>query len=190
MKFIKLALSLAMIGVAFVSRADVTFDFTYSDGVNAAYGDFIATDEGGGIYNVTSGAYTGTSGTLSGNTYTLVANPNYPSPSYSSFFQYDSQLTPSADPKLSIYGLVFSLGSSELNLSASGLGAGSYYLGVEKSGDFSATTLNNGSATFSLTAVPEPINQAMIILGSVALLVSIGRWGFMRLKSSACTVSA
>ena len=60
-------------------------------------------------------------------------------------------------------------------------------------GSYTATAGEERIMSLSVTPVPEPITQAMMILGSVILVVSVGRWGLVRLKTAkgaACTVNA
>jgi hypothetical protein len=101
-----------------IAGSPVTFNFTLSDSAgDAASGQLVATNNGNNIFTVFSGFYDGTAGGVLG-TYTLYPNPTPPGSTTSpaGAFIYDDQLLPSADPKLNNSGLLFTSGTTEVNL--------------------------------------------------------------------------
>jgi hypothetical protein len=101
-----------------IAGSPVTFNFTLSDSAgDVASGQLVATNNGNNIFTVFSGFYDGTAGGVLG-TYTLYPNPTPPGSTTSpaGAFIYDDQLLPSADPKLNSSGLLFTSGTTEVNL--------------------------------------------------------------------------
>jgi hypothetical protein len=93
----------------------------------------------------------------------LLSNPNAPNAivSPSGFFAFDNNVYPTANPLVSVYGLLFTGGGLEFNIFSNGPGPGTY--------QFYADNGQNEYGEFTLTAVPEPATWAMMILGCVFL---------------------
>jgi hypothetical protein len=127
---------------------DPQFFYSFSGPGVSGFGTLSAVANGDGTYTAISdpGVVTSTDlGTLPMN---LITNP---SPtglalSPSGFFLYDDQLAPSANPMLTLGGLLFSAGGAEINVYSNGPGAYTYY----ESNGF------NVPVNFTLTPVPEP----------------------------------
>jgi len=137
--------------------------FTSLDNTIIGSGTIDATANGDGSYTATTGSITFSSGPDIG-TFDLFPNPNGTSQatSPSGAFYYDNQLSPivAAGGLLDIDGLLFTNGSTEVNLWGNGVGnpdtfdswtANAGY-GSEVVGSFTATAVTTATAV----ATPEP----------------------------------
>ena len=179
-RLLMLLLALAGLGLWDQAHAAVIYNFTFSDSAgDAAYGQLTANPNGNGTYTVVSGFFQGTAGSILGN-YPLYPNPNAPSTyatSPAGAFWYDNQLFPSTDPRLDTYGLLFTAGTIEINLwggdQSGNLTPGVYSLYEHDSSVGGYSIAFTGSATFSVTPVPEA--NTLIALAFLLLPIFAGR---------------
>ena len=101
-------------------------------------------------------------------------NPSPPGQQYSpsGLFIYDDQLLPGQNPLILNGGLLFTSGSTEVNI-FSEPGTYRYYEGVAGGYPY------DSYGSFTLTAVPEP---ATFVMGGTALLVGLGYTRIRRRK--------
>jgi len=139
-----------------------TFTFTYSDlGGATASGSLTGTPIGGGIFDITGGNNItfDIPGVGSGSGSLL------PGSGTAYGFNFDNQLTPSANPQLDIDGLLFAFGADYVNIW--GNGPGSYELAVSNGFSY---PYDNNTGTFNATATPEP--SSTLLLGTAFLLAA------------------
>jgi hypothetical protein len=151
MKKIQLAIMAVALVIAVQARASL-YDITYTDGVNIGHG---VIDVAGG--SATSGSFTVTAGVEIGTTWTLS-----PGAGSGGGFQWDNLVFPASDPFLTSNGLLFKIGSDELNLW--GNGPGNYSLWASNGGGY---TLSSDGGVATITAVPE---ASTVIAGALLLL--------------------
>jgi hypothetical protein len=97
------------------SPSSTVINFSFALGANTAYGSVDVTDQGGGVWLATSGSLTVTGGTDVG-TWTLYpGGPARTNSPLGSFF-YDNVITPANNPALDSAGLLFRIGTKELNV--------------------------------------------------------------------------
>ncbi len=163
---------LAVTATARNAYAD-SFSVSWSGAYGAGSGMFTATDEGSGMFLITS-----ISGTQDGKTISLLP----PNPDPSSFFGNDNILIPAGTALLDTAGFAFNDGTDDFNIYSNGTGSYSECSSA-------ATCVNTASGSvlesFSVTpnaSVPEP-SSAMMLSLSASLLFLIG---FVRRKSFRC----
>jgi hypothetical protein len=173
----RVARALIILSALFVFTATVksayadSFSVSWSGAYGPGSGTFTATDEGSGMFLITS-----ISGTQNGTGITLLP----PSPSLSSFFGNDNILIPAGTNLLDTSGFAFNDGTDDFNIYYNG--AGSY---SECSSTAACVSAADGSKLESFTvtpnaAVPEPSSTVLLSLSS-GLMVFIGCFGRKRL---------
>ena len=151
------SLALAVSATA-ASATDFSFVFSGDSAVNGASGMLSAIANGDGSFTATSGTINAF-GDVANGSGTLISNPNAPgrATSASGFFNYDNQLFPALDVKLSNDGLLFDIGGAEINIFSD---TGTYTIynnnGSHVNGNFSLS---------EVAAVPEAATWTMMILG-------------------------
>jgi hypothetical protein len=179
---IQIAILAVAAGFAMQARAAL-YDITYSDPAgNMGSGVVTALPNGDGSYTAVSGSFNLTAGDFAGATGALVPNPNAPAPwdqrlyGGTDFIGLDDQVLPSANPFLTIGGLLF---NDTLFPRPDGAGlafnlyyySGSYQLAVNGfNNEPWANNYSGGSA--SLTVVPVP--EASTIVAGALLLLPFG----------------
>lgn len=148
------------------SRADFSFEISFSGGGVQGVGILNATSNGDGSFTAVSGSAFVIGAPRSG-ALTLLANPFSPSfvISPSGFFFFDNQLFPGANPTLSEGGLLFLFADgTEVNIWGTGPSTYTYADSTGFQYDF---------LSFRLTLVPEPSSLTMV---AVALVPGLGVW--------------
>lgn len=160
------------ISVAATALAD-SFSFTFSVDNTAISGSgtLQANANGGGSFTATSGTGTVT-GIPDGSVLTLIANPNAPSSfstSPSGAFWYDDQLLPqSANPLLTVNGLLFGVGSgAEINIW--GNSPDNYSLWLHNAGG-DVIQLGGPNVHFNYASVPEASTMLFGLAGVMPLM--------------------
>ncbi|HEY1925855.1 MAG TPA: PEPxxWA-CTERM sorting domain-containing protein [Caulobacteraceae bacterium] len=165
MQFSKTAAMCAALAVGGIassaSAANFLFSYSSNDGTQGAFGQLDATANGDGTWTATSGTIQ-VFGNIRTGLGTLVPDPIAPLPiaSPSGAFLYDDQLLPGQNPLITVYGLLFDVGSVEANIFSNGPGPGTYEFAVWNGSSY-GTDLGN----FTLTYVPEPASWACMLVG-------------------------
>ena len=171
MRFTSFAIAAGMLlGVAMAQSADAgVFTFSFSIGPNTGFGSLNTVDEGGGEFNAISGSLTVTGG-LDIGTYSLVPGGPAVTGSADGFgFLYDNDLFPANNPTLDTSGLLFTGNGIDVNIFgglsnpgciATGGGPNAYSFCSGTQTDNVETS--SSSASFTLTAVPEPASLALL----------------------------
>jgi hypothetical protein len=97
------------------SPSSTVINFSFTLGANTAYGSVNVTDRGGGVWLATSGSLTVTGGADVG-TWTLYPGGPGVTTSPLGSFNYDDVITPANNPTLDTDGLLFRIGTKELNV--------------------------------------------------------------------------
>lgn len=144
-------------GIALCPASADFYLFTYSDGAaNTASGFLDTVDLGGGSLLAASGELNVT-GTYAG-TYTLIAGG--PSTFNVPGFIVNNVLYPNSDPVLDVYGLAFVNGTTYLNIWGNSAGNYSFYTFDSASSSYGAQF--TGTATATISAVPEPTGALLV----------------------------
>lgn len=162
------AFSLAVAPEARAGSPDPMFDFTFSIGPDTGFFSVDAVPLGDGEYNATDGSLTITGGIDIG-TYTLLPGPSGGTCSPDSCeFYYDDDLFPASTPPIDPEGLVFTSGSTLVNLTASD--ANDYYfLTYSPQQGLYMENDTSGNAYVSLT--PEPRSSTLFGVALAGLCV-------------------
>lgn len=158
-----------------------TFSFTYAspDGLSGSV-NISGTQSSSGTFDITSGTDTVTGGSGLVGAFTLFQNTSYPTVVYSpsGFFTYDNQLTPNLDPFVDNGGLLFTSGSSEVNVYSNGSDSYTHYdnTGFNDSITVSALKIDQGA-----TEIPEV--TTLTLFSTALLFLGLVRW-FMSRRSA------
>jgi hypothetical protein len=188
MKKSVLLFSAVFLLIATSAMADQMFDFSYSGPDISGSGWFDATANGAGsmaLSDSTTVELAGSFTVLNGSTTVIVDGQSLgnftliPNPSLTSFatsplglFWYDSQYLAQSNPLLDIDGLLFSSGSTELNIwNNPGYTLYTAYTGAN--GGYPVQDNNNVSFTVTPDPVPEP--STILLFGAGIAGVAIFR---------------
>jgi hypothetical protein len=170
------------------SPSSTVINFSFTLGANTAYGSVNVTDQGGGVWLATSGSLTVTGG-LDMGTWTLFPGGPGSTTSPLRSFNYDDVVTPANNPALDNLGLLFRIGTKELNVWGNSANNYSFWdstaRGVYGTQFTGAGTFNFQPApgggqstpakyTFDVTAAPSCAND-FVAMGLAATPVSGGQ---------------
>jgi hypothetical protein len=165
---------------------DPMFTFTFDIGPDSGTGILSTVSLGGGQYLATSGTLHVTSGAAIG-TYSLLAGGPAPFLSPSTAFIVDDVATPAVNPTLDVNGLLFTSGSTEINIWGNSPDNYSFWEWTPAGGYVVQDQFGNADrpASFVLSAAPESATWAMMLLGVFGI-------GFMlrRSRSTAAMATA
>lgn len=148
------------------SAADTTFHFTFQGASHEASGQLVAQDLGDGRFLATSGDMSVTLGEATGSYSLLPGGPTSGlSPSGTYFF--DNVVEPGAASVFTNGGLVFGGAGFEINLYS--VAPGEFKFDYFTGG---VNTIDAGTGTVVLSAVPEPSALLMGALGLAAAMVA------------------
>lgn len=150
---------------------EFAFSFTSNDSTVFAGGTLQAYSNGDGTYTATTGSVL-----VAGAAPVIGPGPLYPNPSPtgevyspSGFFIYDNQLLPGQNPLITNGGLLFYLGTTEVNIYSNGPGPSTYTL-YENNG----FNINGNFALTQVSAVPEPASliglSGLVAMGLIGLV--------------------
>jgi hypothetical protein len=188
------------------SPSSTVINFSFTLGANTAYGSVNVTDQGGGVWLATSGSLTVTGGADVG-TWTLYPGGPGTTNSPLGSFIYNDVIRPANNPALDTDGLLFRIGTKELNVWGNSANNYSFYdstaRGVYGTTFVGAGTFNFQPApgggqsapakfTFDVTAAPSCAND-FVAIGLAATPASGGQanvFGVNNLYSTSPTSAA
>lgn len=142
------------------SAADTTFNFTFQGASHEAFGQLVVQDLGGGRFLATSGDLSVSVGAASG-AYSLLPGGPDPVLSPTGTYLFDNVVEPGADSVFTNGGLVFGGAGFEVNIYS--VAAGEFKFDYFTNG---VNTIDAGTGTVVLSAVPEP---GALLLGAIGL---------------------
>lgn len=170
------------------SPSSTVINFSFTLGANTAYGSVNVTDRGGGVWLATSGSLTVTGGVDVG-TWTLYPGGPASTTSPLGSFTYDNVITPANNPALDTGGLLFRIGTKELNVWGNSANNYSFYDSTARqvygtqftgAGTFNFQPSPGGGQstpakyTFDVTAAPSCAND-FVAIGLAATPASGGQ---------------
>ena len=151
-----------------------TFSFTYAspDGLLGSV-NISGTQSSSGTFDITSGTDTVTGGNGLVGAFALFQNASYPTTivSPSGYFTYDDLFTPNLNPFVDNSGLLFTSGSSEVNVFSNGPGSYTHYDNTGFNASITISAINIGQDKVN---IPEA--GTLTLLSTILLCLGFMRW--------------